>query len=326
MSAARLPWTPFRISRLACAAFAVATTIGMAQAQQGAIPPGEVVEAIPQARLSRDGDVSVLRVGEEVFVGDIVATGRTGEAQVVFPDDTRIVVGPNSQLKVDNAVFRNSSTYRRLSVSALKGTFRFLSGNSPSRAYSVRTPNATMGVRGTEFDFSVAGTDATDLVVYNGEVEICGRRARCVRVPGGCNAVRIDRYAGFQQPSTFGERRTLLEQLFPYAGRQDGLRPQFRVSNALCDDDDADPNTPIRTSAPVQQRIILPPPPSASGTFRSTGGGATLDVTPRRAPQTESAPAPAPAPPAPTPPAPTPAPPAPTPPAPPAPPPVSPIL
>lgn len=252
--------------------------------------PGEVIEAIPQARLSRSGKVTVLEVGNDVFVGDIVATGRTGEAQLIFPDDTKIVVGPNSQLKVNRALFRNSTSYRRLTVSALKGTFRFLSGNSPSNAYSVRTPTATMGVRGTSFDFAVTGREATDLVVYDGEVNFCGRRSRCVRIPGGCNAVKVNRRADFSQPETFGERRTILNQLFPYADTQDNLRPTFRVSNALCDDNDQDPSTPIRASSPVQQSIVLPPPVSRS----NDSGGSGLNERPqqRSSPNSSSSSAP----------------------------------
>ena len=265
--------------RVATSALCAIAVVGARLPQAAAASnqaPGEVIGAVPQARLSREGNVSVLEIGNDVFIGDIVATGQSGEAQVVFPDDTRIVVGPNSQLKVDQAIFRNSTTYRKLSVSAVKGTFRFLSGNSPSRAYSVKTPTATMGVRGTSFDFAVSGRDATDLLVYNGEVQMCGRRARCVVVPGGCNAVRVDRRANFAQPETYGERRSILDRLFPYHEQQSTLGGGFQVNPALCDDEGEDPTAKIRRTTVTGAVVVSPAvklPPSIESSNGGGGGG-----------------------------------------------------
>jgi hypothetical protein len=160
---------------------------------------GETVAVVQRAVINSDGTTVTLNVGQPVALGDTIATGDSGEAQIIFPDQTRIVVGPNSQLSITRLLFRDNGTARRLSVNAVRGTFRFLSGESPSRAYNIRTPTATMGVRGTAFDFAVEGGDDTDLVVYSGRVQFCAR-GRCARVPGGCQAVRIDRRGAFSQP------------------------------------------------------------------------------------------------------------------------------
>ena len=43
----------------------------------------------------------------------------------------------------------------QVSINAVKGAFRFITGNSPKDAYSITTPTAMIGVRGTEFDIDV---------------------------------------------------------------------------------------------------------------------------------------------------------------------------
>ena len=116
---------------------------------------GQVVEATQPVRLYLDGEQTRLSVGDTVKVGDTVLTGEGAMAQIIFQDETRIVVGPNSQMKLDSLIFRTDNTARKFAVRATRGTFRFLSGNSASKAYSVRTPIATMGVRGTVFDFTI---------------------------------------------------------------------------------------------------------------------------------------------------------------------------
>ena len=204
-------------------------------ASQTAAQTGATVAVVQQAVLAADGRSIVLNVGQPVALGDTVATGAGGEAQILFPDETRIVVGPNSQLSITRLLFRESGAARRLSVNAVRGTFRFLSGSSPPGAYAIRTPTATMGVRGTAFDFAVAGRDSTDLLVHSGEVELCAR-GRCARVPGGCQAVTLDRRGGFAQPRTALERRRTLDARFPYALDQSRLQPAFRTGTEACGD------------------------------------------------------------------------------------------
>jgi hypothetical protein len=228
---------------------------------------GETVAVVQRAVIASDGNQVTLNVGQAVALGDTIATGEGGDAQIIFPDQTRIVVGPNSQLSITRLLFRDNGTARRLSVNAVRGTFRFLSGESPSNAYSIRTPNATMGVRGTEFDFAVAGRDDTDLVVYNGQVQFCAR-GRCARVPGGCQAVRIDRRGNFSQPETALERQETLNARFPYVENQERLTPQFRTSTVNCR---GDGNTALAQQA-VRQ-IPLPASTSASG---GGGGGGSF--------------------------------------------------
>jgi hypothetical protein len=118
-------------------------------------PAGTAVAVLQQSILTAAGQQRVLLDGAPVAMGDLVQTGPRGQAQLQFEDDTRIVIGPNSNLVTESALFRADGTAERLAINALRGSFRFISGQSASTAYSIRTPTATLAVRGTTFDFTV---------------------------------------------------------------------------------------------------------------------------------------------------------------------------
>lgn len=119
-------------------------------------PVGQVVDVTQNATITRDGQQSYLQQSQSVVLGDVVGTGSTGQVQLLFRDDTKIVIGPNSQLIIESILFDNSDTASDFTVNAVKGAFRFFSGKSEKSTYAIRTPNATMGIRGTVFDFTVS--------------------------------------------------------------------------------------------------------------------------------------------------------------------------
>lgn len=122
----------------------------------GAEPVGRVEGLTPNVRLVRGEQESDLQNGQTVVLGDVITTDASGRAQLLFLDETRIVIGPNSHLVVERVLFDSSNTATDFTVGAVEGAFRFFSGKSDKSTYSIQTPNATMGIRGTEFDFTVS--------------------------------------------------------------------------------------------------------------------------------------------------------------------------
>lgn len=93
--------------------------------------------------------------GSDVFGKEIVKTSADSTAHVVLKDNTNLNVGPNSSVTLDNFVFNGDSDYKKASFGLAKGALRFASGQSDKRAYEVRTPLATIGVRGTDYSVEV---------------------------------------------------------------------------------------------------------------------------------------------------------------------------
>lgn len=195
---------------------------------------GEVLEVSQPAQLLSGGSSRTMSMGSAVSSGDVIKTGATGRVHLRFTDDTKIVVGPNSKLRLDETLFLANGTARKFATSALGGTFRFITGSSPKRVYKLSTPVATMGIRGTVFDYTVVPGQRTDLLVFDGLVGLCSAGRNCVAVPGGCQAIAALSDGSFTQPLDAKAKRALLLRRFPLLADQTQILPAFRVGNDGC--------------------------------------------------------------------------------------------
>ncbi len=216
-------------------------------------PAGTAVRVTQSAAATGTGGARALETNGAVFMGDRVATDAVGQAQLRFADDTRMVVGPNSNLTIDSFVYAGPATAKQVTVNAARGTFRFITGQSAKSAYEINTPIATIGVRGTALDFDVADDGTATVVIYphNGvqsEVYYCDKakpRRHCATVTGWCSLVILTPDRQFRWVKDVTERTNLMDKLFPEAFRQSDLDPSFRVSSAACDSHDVSvPETP----------------------------------------------------------------------------------
>lgn len=195
---------------------------------------GEAVEVKPSAEVAAEGAARKLVAGGAVASGDTVRTNASGQVQLLFQDETKIVVGASSELKIVETLFRKNGKARKFAANALGGSFRFISGKSDEKVFKLATPLATLGIRGTAFDYTVSPERGTDLLVFEGLVRFCTRDNRCVNVPGGCQAATILLDGTFTQPQTTEEKRALLLRSFPLLADQSTLRPDFRTSTDGC--------------------------------------------------------------------------------------------
>ncbi len=95
------------------------------------------------------GGSGQLNVGSQVFEREVVTTGTESLAQLLFLDETTLSIGPKSVVTLDKFVFDPNRNSGNVVLSATKGAFRFITGSQDSNHYSIRTPVATIGVRGT---------------------------------------------------------------------------------------------------------------------------------------------------------------------------------
>jgi hypothetical protein len=106
------------------------------------------------ATAERDGKVIPLNLGDKVFSGDKLASGKDSRIAITLRDDTLISTGPNSQLALKDFAFNPATQEGSLLVSVLRGVTAMVSGlvaKTNPRAMRVSTPTATAGIRGTEF-------------------------------------------------------------------------------------------------------------------------------------------------------------------------------
>ncbi|MHB2167232.1 FecR family protein [Alsobacter sp. R-9] len=128
------------------------------------------------------GRLYPISMGDSVYRDQIVRTFAESSAVLSFLDKSLMSIGPQSEVRLDEFVFRGGTGPR--TVEAVKGFFRFISGTGPGgHDYQVRTPHATIAVRGTTFDVRV-GETGTTVVLHEGAVDVCAAGQCRSMVPG----------------------------------------------------------------------------------------------------------------------------------------------
>lgn len=136
------------LSGVFCAAAAIFATPAAAQSHIGAaVAVRNQVTSVPQG-----GSQRALATGNQIFQNESISTSANGVAQLMFTDQTTLSIGPRSQVTLDRYVYDPNRSAGDVAVSFTQGAMRFVSGSQASSSYQVRTPVATIGVRGTIID------------------------------------------------------------------------------------------------------------------------------------------------------------------------------
>ena len=194
---------------------------------------GQTVDVEPSAtRANTSGKVTV-QIGLDVFMGDQIRTTRQGEVQLLFTDETKMVIGPNSRLVIESYLLRSNNQANNFTVRALGGTFRMITGNSRKSAYRIKTPTATIGVRGTSFDLAVKRFGETDLILYSGSAQVCTELG-CATVDSPCGLLRAHQTRPAWSVEDDDAKARRLADQFPYLLSDDRLQSNFRVATTGC--------------------------------------------------------------------------------------------
>ena len=134
-------------------ALALALCCGLIAAA-GAAEIGQIKIVKGAVAIERQGKTLPATVGMRLQTADVVRTGADGSVGITMDDDSLLSAGPDSALSLDRYAFDSTTNQGRLDTSLNKGTLAVISGRiakqSPD-AMTLRTPNAILGVRGTEF-------------------------------------------------------------------------------------------------------------------------------------------------------------------------------
>jgi hypothetical protein len=140
------------------------------------------------------GDIRYLSRGDALYEGEIISTGPASFVNMKFVDNGRILLRPNTRFQIESfsvpagaattvaaapparspAAPRPAQTRQEARSEGtgsaffrlLKGGFRAVTGlvgRSDRDAYRVRTPIATIGIRGTDFEARLCAGDCVDV-------------------------------------------------------------------------------------------------------------------------------------------------------------------
>ncbi|MCB1497263.1 MAG: FecR domain-containing protein [Bauldia sp.] len=136
-------------TRFALAAMCAALALGT-----GGIAYGETVGSAAAVRPSSTGtppggSARQLKAGTNIVSKERIKTTGSGSLQVMFNDKSTMTIGPNSDLVIDEFVYKPGGGGGSFATSLTKGALRFVGGQiSHGNGAKINTPVATLVVRG----------------------------------------------------------------------------------------------------------------------------------------------------------------------------------
>lgn len=109
-------------------------------------------------------NMRIARLGESVHEGDSIVTGADGEVHLAMEDEGQIAVRPNTRLRIARYKAEGGSDDASI-IALVQGALRSVTGwigKYNPKGYAIRTPTATIGVRGTDHETLVLPEDARD--------------------------------------------------------------------------------------------------------------------------------------------------------------------
>lgn len=118
---------------------------------------GKVTELSGPAEIVRDKKSIPGNINTGIEMNDTIITAKS-RAQLTFQDDTTVKITEQSKLVVDDFVYDPAKGSGKLAMKVVLGTARYASGQiakTNPQSVSVKTPTASIAVRGTDFSMTV---------------------------------------------------------------------------------------------------------------------------------------------------------------------------
>lgn len=153
---------------------------------------GQVASVIGRATVTRNGQITILWVGDAVWLGDRIKTGADGRIKLTLADRSTLALGPNGDLQVTEFLVEagsNRQGWFQLWSGRLRAVVSKWVGDPERSNFRFATPTAVAGVRGTDLLIDVSSADTggseggsdkeslkshTQVAVIEGEVEVTG--------------------------------------------------------------------------------------------------------------------------------------------------------
>ncbi len=115
---------------------------------------GQIKTLTGDLLIERNGDNFGAELGDRVYQSDVLKTGNDSATGILFSDDSRMALGPNSEFALTKYEFDNVNGKGQAELDIRSGSLAVIAGKMIDRqpeSLKVRTPTAILAVRGTEF-------------------------------------------------------------------------------------------------------------------------------------------------------------------------------
>ena len=143
-----------------------------------------VVDVVNEGYRTPPGaDETAAKTADELVQDEALRTEKESVIQVKFVDGSELSVEQSSEMVLSDYVFDGSAASGLINLN--NGLFHFKSNGNDDQGVKLRTPVATIGVRGTEFLVHVDGDDVTIVDILSGGVSATphgsGQEITCYR-------------------------------------------------------------------------------------------------------------------------------------------------
>jgi hypothetical protein len=153
-------------------------------------PIGNVATLTGTATVTRNNAATPLKLKDDIYLNDVVATAATSSLGITFNDATTFTLKANAQVTIDNYVYEDNGKNNSGIFDIAKGTVAFAAAAvAKTGNMQITTPTAALGIRGTTGLVEVpeggaAATTANNIKLYPdadghvGQIEVNDRQGR----------------------------------------------------------------------------------------------------------------------------------------------------
>ncbi len=130
--------------------------------------------------------------GSSLIANEHLRTGEASSAQLLFLDETSVSMGAQSDLVLDRFVYNPNRAAGNVVLSTARGALRFVTGSQNPTNYTINTPVASIGVRGTIaeiFTYAASGLIFTRVTDVEGIVVVTARSGQVVQLTPGMSVL-----------------------------------------------------------------------------------------------------------------------------------------
>jgi hypothetical protein len=140
---------------------------------------GDAVVIVSTVKADFEKEERNLTVGDDVRQDDTIQVSSDGKGEFKLNDDTKLALGPGSRLVLDKFVYDGDKKEGSIVLDLTKGAFRFITGVASKPTYLIRTPTASITVRGTIFDLFILPDNTVWLLLHQGAIEVTSSKNVC---------------------------------------------------------------------------------------------------------------------------------------------------
>ncbi|HTR83883.1 MAG TPA: FecR family protein [Reyranella sp.] len=128
----------------------------------------------------------VLHVGVDVKANEVITTGASDRAHLVFLDGSSLTVGPQARLTIDSFVYDAGAKRGTIALNASQGVLRFVGGKiSKTAPVTVTTPSATLTIRGGIMLIEIDGAHTVATFIFGKDMTVTAKgKTQVVTRPG----------------------------------------------------------------------------------------------------------------------------------------------